>query len=308
MSLLIEKNDPADPARILAALYAREAIYDIPLVILRPEEFYGSGAEEARVTLDDRLGSSLSLLCPEKDRQYPVICRMADIILDIANDPQNCECYAILRLRNPMSACHYKPEYYSEHKVGVVLGPKADMQGADFISHILSIPKDYLGLIPGDKAHWQCYALLHEFAHVAGAGEPQAEALAGLQFKKIFKQDDVLMALADMRAVKAIHYCERSREVLHYGWPMVEVLDNIIRAPQEKIDALSAQQIKDFRFKSFDYKAEFVRAVGHALVSRPEGYEFEDLLHGAFFGQAHEDTYRIAARYYKAVTRLGLQP
>ncbi|MCB9991612.1 MAG: hypothetical protein H6867_09660 [Rhodospirillales bacterium] len=53
--------------------------------------------------------------------------------------------------------------------------------------------------------------------------------------------------------------------LLKYGWPMVEVNDEVASMPDSYIDGLGEQDIKAYRFESFEHKVDDVLAVREML-------------------------------------------
>lgn len=185
-----------------------------------------------------------------------------------------------------------KDDYYEASAAVVVLDDRNGPE--DFFSAIAgpdSTAQDFAHLGLGHHA-FQYLVLEHEYAHVSGAAEAQADMMAAAQYMKKFGADDVPRAFADARAMDAvwktfINMAEKSKaqtslkerfnplsymrrrkaakSVRTYNWSNVVALDSVIDKGVAAAQNLTQKDIHDMRFQDVAYDEKKVEAMVFVL-------------------------------------------
>lgn len=122
--------------------------------------------------------------------------------------------------------------------------------------HMLTGLKPEKTLQPPYGATWRYQCLMHEFAHVAGAQEAQADKFAAFMTRRHYPQSPLPSIVADLRAVNVMKVallavrqnnkaaCALFLQNMHdYGWDMVEAADEVCALPQSRIDVMSGADV-----------------------------------------------------------------
>ena len=207
--------------------------------------------------------------------------------------------------------------------LNVVIAPPSTFSSAGFFKVALGASNYTLETLPGTDAHWQTFALWHEYSHGAGAGEAQADKMAGIVYRQLFDDPRVLAAFADMRAVAAVLRGNDEKYFQKYGWGPVAALDTVVKMPQEKINEMSAEDVKAIRFENIDHQWPAVKNIRRILgfacksilpegksktVASPEelrtlGSKTLDFVNAGLFDENPKEK-RIAMRFAMAALRL----
>lgn len=167
-------------------------------------------------------------------------------------------------------AHYYSPDVYKQPKSSLIKMFPNNASCKDMMGHALKA-SFMKRSFPGFDAQVQLFVLWHEIAHGAGAGEPQADAIAAVVNRQAFEDHNVLRVWSDYRALSTILDCSHPNkaEVIEglgkYGWPTVEAVDYIGGLPQATIDQMSEGDIKNIRFQKFDHMTESVLDIGGRL-------------------------------------------
>lgn len=336
-----------DPAKILEDSYRNESPFGVPTIVLKPEEFEefsekaGRFRKFSRTDMQDHIKARLAELfnrqsdMSQEQKDYITERYVEEafevVMMQIVSNlviPQyvqsGCVTYPFRGIKGPFA--HQSSQNDFENPVsGMVFTFTESIDGRTYGESAMSLAENELPEMPGSSEEWHFLLLWHEFAHTTGAAEPQADKMAAIVTRQAFARSDVIQAFADQRMVTAILNHHRDTSVSYYGLPLVENLDEVAAMPQEQIDAMDEEDIKDIRFNKHDYKADKVRAVGGRLkCAFPDIFEtirkktqpiaMKDLIdlkqeterlvaEGTF--QDDPDTCSIARRFVLAVTRLS---
>lgn len=155
---------------------------------------------------------------------------------------------------------------YMQPFFSVVFPPDKDLKFAEMLA------MSELNFMTETPSQFPFTVLWHEIAHGAGASEPQADMIAATVTRQAFENNHMISGIADVRAFHAVVYSSNKKG---YGWPMVEANDYVMSLPEETIDTMSEQEIKDIRFQKFDHLAETVSEVNR-LLKKQVGLAFYD--------------------------------
>ncbi len=129
-------------------------------------------------------------------------------------------------------------------------------------------------LTNGDHTAFRLYALFHELAHVATAGEPQADKMATLSCRKFMPDSPLPTIVADIRAVFAVrdatllagglseNHKHAAENLRRYGWSTVQANDDAIALPQETVEAMTDRRIIDHRYECHEPERDSVLNLG----------------------------------------------
>lgn len=211
---------------------------------------------------------------------------------------------------NERDAHHYEPEKFMPPEMNVVVLPSIKVTMSQLRTEF-DYRVDHHNL-PGSPEQWQFRTIWHEFAHGAGAGEPQADAMAAAVMRKAFKGRDVLMAQADHRAFRSLFHYSNVEVRQEYGWGVVEAVDYVAALPNSVIDNLSENEIRDMRFQKFETMEERIERLGR-ILQEVDGYRFR-IEDPAFFVNVVDNLYgsadfddidrRILQRFQLACARI----
>ncbi|MBI1300523.1 MAG: hypothetical protein GC137_02595 [Alphaproteobacteria bacterium] len=163
------------------------------------------------------------------------------------------------------TADHYDPDSFTPPAANYVTLPSIEttMQARFFsIDYRIDVHD-----LPGTPEQWQFKTLWHEFAHGAGACEPQSDAIAAVMTRKAFENVDVIRANADHRAFRNIFHYFVHAERETYGWGMCEANDYVASLPEATIDAMTKAQVRDIRFQRFNPLGDRIYKLGEMLRS-----------------------------------------
>lgn len=206
----------------------------------------------------------------------------------------------------------------------VVIAPRRNVEFRKTVATYLNTPAASLSLPDVDPAEYQFLGLWHEYAHTAGANEPQADTLAAVMFTKAFpdKARATLTAYSDYRAIDAFlsrdNWASFGMDRLAiYGWPMVEAVDSVINIDSDKLAAATPQDLKQIGLgKTFQWHAEAARDTFQSIDTRFQRQSpTQDYLHSSHligrmiedggFDHIDEKALAIASRLRLAFERLG---
>lgn len=197
------------------------------------------------------------------------------------------------------------------------------LDGQDFTLETLGDEFTYLpdaANLPGTPEQWAYAIAEHEYGHVAGGGEYQADKIMATKYAQRFgTQDGVLHAFADIRAINAVIQAETNANAV-YGWGTVEAVDLITSLEQGLIDDISNEQIlamhDDDQAKDF-YDENLSAFVIKLRAANPDAWRDKltkelastanDLLERGAFGEAGGSALpgrAVAQRFIRAYERL----
>lgn len=155
-----------------------------------------------------------------------------------------------------------------------------------------------------DADAWNWFMLEHELAHVAGAGEAQADATAAARYMKETGSDDVPRKLMQVRSIMAVvqatervaideapqrlspqelaqmglnnaaQRAARVAEHKRYGWGPVASLTDRLAAGVAAHQAMDEAAIADVPFTAYDARNDDLTALVHEIEKRDPGYDF----------------------------------
>lgn len=155
-----------------------------------------------------------------------------------------------------------------------------------------------------DTDAWNWFMLEHELAHVAGAGEAQADAVAAARYMKETGKDDVPRKLMQVRSIMAVvqamervaideapqrlsprelaqmglnNKAQRDAhvaETMRYGWGPVASLADRIAAGAGAHQAMDEDAIAEIPFTPYDKRNDDLTALIHEIEKRDAGYNF----------------------------------
>lgn len=110
----------------------------------------------------------------------------------------------------------------------------------------------------------------HEFAHSAGANEPQADMMSAIVTRQAFSPSDLLRRIADERAIDAVTHFENESVRENYGWGVVDANDFVASLSDEKILGISEEEIKSIKFQKFNSLGDAIYRVGKVVKEDPD--------------------------------------
>lgn len=276
-----------DPVKILHDSLSNERPFNVPTVILRPEEFSEFSKQTGRLHRFSRVDMVAHMqrriseffnrqkdIAPETanniTQQYVEVAS-EDILVQVVSNlivPQYVQSGCVLLpfkgIEGPFA--HQLHAEYQDASSGLVFTFSQSVSGRTYGESMISLAEGELPEMPGSDAEWQHLLLWHEFAHTSGAAEPQADKMAAIVSRKAFDRADMIRAFADQRMVKTVLNHHSDVDISYYGLPLVEGLDEVADMPKEQIDGVSDIELRDIRFETHDYKSAKVRAFGAALT------------------------------------------
>lgn len=242
-----------------------------------------------------------------------------------ALNPNYCNATCIAISGNKGKKAHeFEPDDYKEPSWSLVLAPSKGYSAKGFFRYSTGANTDKMPEFPGKESQYRLFSLWHEYAHTAGADEPQADKMAGLVYRQLSPEDPrVIHVKADMRAVSAVLRGNFEKTSKKYGWAMVTALDTVAAMDQSTINEMSMEDIKAIRFEKFDHHWESVKAVREVLsficptilpnadthkVATAEGLKklgvkILDCIDAGIFDEA-KDAKKIGLRFAMAALRL----
>lgn len=296
MAIFTRPDDVSDidPKAILAETYAMVAPFDVPVVVIRPEEFkhcIGEG-RIPRISRDKIIHHFVLRLNELFDAHAsgPIKHNEQDIMNVIVG--KNSE-HLVMEVARSMRVpgyvyaenLQYPDGYEYAHNLGendldelvcdMVMALNESVTGKQIVAEWITTTEDEIMDVPGADAEWQSFAAWHEYAHTTRAAEPQADKMAAVVTKQAFASNEVLQAIADSRMVRAVlRYDLKNQIVNGYGYGQVRALDEVTTMDMATIDNLSKEDIKQMRFEDIDGKLEAVQRVGRILeAAYPQAYE-----------------------------------
>lgn len=114
----------------------------------------------------------------------------------------------------------------------------------------------------------QFFAIWHEYAHLTGCKEPQADMIAALICRQNFEDTDILELIADSRIIKTLSGHE---DVLNkYGWQTTQALDYVIGLDQDTIDNLDEFNMWEVAELDFDNQQTASATALYHLINKYE--------------------------------------
>ena len=277
-----------DPIKVLHDSLNNERPFDVPTVVLKPEEFSEFSTQTGKLHKFSRADMTAHMqsriqsfferqqdIAPEQVSQITtqyVEVAAEDILFQVVSNlivPQYIQSGCVLLpfkgREGPFA--HQLNDKYQEASSGLVFTFSQSVSGKDYGESMLSLVEGELPEMPGSDEEWQHLLLWHEFAHTSGAAEPQADKIAAIVSRKAFDNSDLVRALADQRMVKAVLNHHSDIDISYYGLPLVEGLDEVADMPKEQIDGVGDIELKDIRFEVHDYKSTKMRAFGESLAN-----------------------------------------
>lgn len=274
----------ADPAAILTHCSKLAKPFGIPSVVIRPvdvpfpEGFLKMKKAEQEKELQHILLPALQKYFGAKydnpaDATHTVLQYMAEAqIKDYLRQAMTSTTFG-----NALSVRLHTHKGKFAHEVGeekhvdaswnLVVGAAPYLDAKTRLCYSTGIDASTVKDLPGTKEQWQLAVLWHELAHGTGAGEPHADKMSAIVYRQLQADPSLLHVKADIRAVTAILGYKDEDNIKKYGWPMVEVNDEVARMTPAKIASMSEDDIKAIRFDEFDWKLEAVEIVGEVLAA-----------------------------------------
>lgn len=282
-----EDINKINAGKLLKMSLKNSAPLDVPTVILTPEQFKGLSNKDGKIlrfsrtdmldVLESRLKNVFNNSSYFSENQSKEIITkylteaseelMTQIVSNIVI-PQHiqsgCVPFPFMGIKGPF-AHDFNEKDYTDPKAAIVFTFCDNVDGKAYGESMMSLAPGELPEMPGTKEEWQFMLLWHEFAHTAGACEPQADKIAAIVTKQAFGKNDVIDALADQRMVTSILNYNKQINTEYYGLPLVESVDLISQTKQSEIDNVSRDTLKRIRFEKPNYQADKLRAVGNVL-------------------------------------------
>lgn len=118
----------------------------------------------------------------------------------------------------------------------------------------------------------QFFAIWHEYAHLTGCKEPQADMIAALMCRQNFEDTAILELIADSRIIKTL--CGHEDVLNKYGWQTTQALDYVIGLDQDTIDSLNEFNMWEVAEMDFDnQKTASATALYHLINKYEETYD-----------------------------------
>ncbi len=276
MSFLVQidriKAEGADPKDILDHSMAQTEMFGIRTVAFRQADFEGFTDESRLESIKEKTGFILEHYRSEQ-RKYAFSRARDDseaVNRSISQTTQTIYGKAWIGYFQGYGdfADRYNADAYPDPYYGIVIAPPKIMTANNFAHFVLQKELEPLPSIPDVI---QAKAVWHEYAHVTGAGEPQADAISTVLCKRAFnnvayQEDQTTKIFSDLRAVNSVFRFDREDDYnTKYGWPMVEANDYIDHMPQSLIQNFTEAQIKNIRFQQFDPLEGYIYQIGSAL-------------------------------------------
>ncbi len=286
-----------DPVKTLHDSLRKERPFDVPTIVLSPEEFSEFSTQSGklhRFSRVDMVAHMQHRLSEFFNRQHDIPSEIANsiteqyinqaseqVLVTVANNlivPQYVQSGCILLpfkgIEGPFA--HQLDDRYQEASSGLVFTFSRSVSGRAYGESVMSLAEGELPEMPASDEEWQYLLLWHEFAHTTGAAEPQADKMAAIVTRKAFDRTDIIQAFADQRMVTAVLNHHADIHVSYYGLPLVMGLDEVASMPKRQIDSIDNIDLINIRFEQHDYKAEQVKSFGQNLASEfPE--KFDDI-------------------------------
>lgn len=270
----------ADPKRVLDSMLATREFAGVPVLVLDTDTL-PSGLDEFEHHVMDRIavyGDQNSLAVAnlnEAFRYYEDGLRM------------NVRYYRETSGQVPSCVALFPADQEKSHIAGagadtaltaaILLAPGAECRPEKDMAYCAGLIYDRDEPLLQDNTSWRFYTLCHELAHVAGAGEPQADKIANLFCRQAFAGSAAPEIQADLRAIEAVNLAtelaagkaadpETSLESLAlYGWAMVTSNDAASAIPQQSVATMSGEDILAFRYEHHDDAPDKILALGAML-------------------------------------------
>jgi hypothetical protein len=164
----------------------------------------------------------------------------------------------------------------------VVLNPPEVIK-PDSLLRVIDVFRKNSSPLLNDFLSWNYLHHAHERAHVIGANEPQADKIAAVLCRKHFKDSTSVAIMSDIRSLDALRlgarfYASKKFEnasintLINYGYPPVEANDAVLAMPQEKIDAMTDDDIKRLRHERYENPIYQVKSLGKVATQKSFPY------------------------------------
>jgi|GEM_PF-3667395 len=208
----------------------------------------------------------------------------------------------------------YQADQYIDPTSNIVVVAKHAVSGRRFLADLLMVPEKTVKPMPGDHEQLKFFGLWHEYAHGTGAGEPQADMMAALMYRKFFKDQALLPMISDTRFIASVLQYDCTMMRTNY-YAMDEAIDFVIAMDQADIDAMSMDDIKAMRFKKFEKNEEAIVSAGSELEEA--GVEAFNTCHLPLLedlskelaqkhAQSDDPTGGVLQRFHRATRRLNI--
>ena len=285
----------SSPSEILERSLGNEAPFDVPTIVLSSEEFANCSEKQGRIYRffrDDMVAHMQSRLQDFFGRQDKISQERAEeitreyieaapehILPKIVSNliiPQyvqsGCVLFPFKGITGPFA--HQATEDFKDADSGMVFTFNKSVDGRAYGESMLQLGENELPEMPGTAEEWQFLLLWHEFSHTTGAAEPHADKIAAIASRQAFAKSDIISALADQRMATAILKHHDDIQISYYGLPLVENLDAVVTMPEDDVQTLDANAVKNIRFETHDYRPHKVRQVGQSLANAfPEEFK-----------------------------------
>lgn len=260
--------DETDARKLVKATYRLTDPFGVPTLFLRPEEFGGLN----KLFVFNKVRRALKSF--EKNKGLRNLSNDIGLIINTSitlsksltpEKDGGAHCFWIWG-NCPHHAHHYEPGDYDNPYAAIICSP-LETQNIEKLSRLAtkSFSAFVASNLPCTDSEEQFYTLWHELGHAAGGFEPQAETTAAVMSRKSFTNTSFLTVQSDFRAFHAVNTHSDNKRVKTYGWPMVDALDYIRSIPEEAIDAITSEQVKQLRHLRFEYHATALQQAGRLV-------------------------------------------
>jgi hypothetical protein len=184
------------------------------------------------------------------------------------------------------------PAAYQPMQCAILIPPHPHFTIDSFLCASSNLIRTHLPPLHDNQSSWHATCLMHEFAHITGAAEPQADKMAILTALRHFPDDIAPYILTDIRAVTALrraHHLtllppEHAKPMLDflksYGWPMVQAGDDAARRAAQNPDP---RAIMNTRFEKYNHDTGPLLTLGAIATRYPDlvATRLQDFAYGA---------------------------